>query len=222
MSAPFSRILVLVVALLLARSAGATTSNCAGAADGTACASGCIALGQCTAGACVPTLLRPDGTACSSESPCTFDDHCLLGVCTPGTAVVCPDAPPCGVGYCSPTIGCALSNVCLPDGGVVAGDAGVSQDLGVPADLSLEPNDMCHIPPGAEFYVCEGDDGFYYLPFDAAGSPDGGQGFHVRGSHVADCAFGGARPGQGALALVSLCLLLLWQRQRMAPGRRQR
>ena len=63
MSARFGRILVLAVALLLGRSAGATTSNCAGSADGTACASGCIALGHCMAGACVPTMLRPDGTA---------------------------------------------------------------------------------------------------------------------------------------------------------------
>ncbi len=191
---PCTRLVVAVALTAAASRAWATTSDCNGATDGTPCATVCIATGTCQANVCIAATLRPDGTACSSGDACTTGDHCQAGMCTPGAAVVCPDQLPCKVGSCHPQLGCLLRDLCMPDfgtpdGGVPRGsDLAVSEDMTPVDDLSLEPNDMCFIPPGSEFYQCEGADGFYYLPFDAAVPPDLSVPFHVRGGAVGDCS----------------------------------
>ena len=212
-----NRIFLVALSLMVASSARASTSSCIDTGDGTACATTCVASGMCLAGDCIPITLRPDGTACTTESRCTTGDVCMVGICTVGSAVVCPDRDACERGYCSAAFGCALRNVCKPDLGMppqpdMAGitDGGInppndlgsddmsatSTDGGDIPDLSGVPNDMCVAPLGAEFYTCTGPDGFYYIPFDAATS-DAAEAFHVRGSRPGDCSYGGTGGGSG-------------------------
>lgn len=40
---------------------------------------------------------------------CTVGGFCVLGICTPGTAVVCADGDPCTVAVCDPLRGCVQS-----------------------------------------------------------------------------------------------------------------
>lgn len=198
------------------RMSHASTSSCASAKDGTACVTNCIAAGMCVNKTCVPQTLRPDGTACSAENFCTSGDQCVAGVCTAGPAVVCPDTDACHKGMCDPNAGCAVIDICVPDLGGAGPDMASPTDLGpAPDDLALiKVNDMCFYDPSVEFYTCNGEDGFYYVPADM-GSPDGGNEvpWHVRGSRINDCSIGGVDGTfYGSMLLVAAALL--WVRRR--------
>ena len=225
------RILILAVALLAfaARSAVASTSSCNGAGDGTACVTTCISSGICMMNVCVPVSLRLDGTACSTDNRCTFGDTCLAGECIAGSPLTCPDFDACRVGFCSPLFGCSVRNICRPDMAAsvsdmgtpptsdmaVDVDQGVDLDMGAPDDLTGVPNDMCFVPPGAEFYTCNGADGPYYIPFDASMPADLAlpPNYHVRGSRIGDCAFGGgSAPAPSLIAILFAAVILIRRR----------
>jgi hypothetical protein len=226
------RSVVLALLVLAAPAvAHASASSCQGLGDGTPCTTSCISSGFCMMNVCMSITLRPDGTACSTDNRCTTGDSCINGQCVAGADVVCPDIDVCHPGFCSPQFGCSSRNVCRPDlstnpmdlAGVIQDmsgndDQGVSEDLGdmgEPEDLTGVPNDMCTIPPGSEFWFCEGADGPYYLPLDGSLPPDFAPEPHVRGSRIGDCAFGeGALPGPHWVALIFAALLLLHRRSR--------
>ncbi len=212
-------VLVLILAFAWPRGALATTSSCANAGDGTACIGVCVELGTCVNHVCTAGTLRPNGTPCSSEDVCTTGDACVMGVCVPGVERVCPDRSACEVGVCRLHIGCSFKNVCPPD---LAGVDLVSPpDLEPPPDLiglDLTGVDLCVVPPGSEFFTCDTPDGQYTVDEDAAtdGGRDGGVPFHVRGSRIGDCAFGGgsARDSFGiALLLLALATIVLRSRR---------
>lgn len=186
------RLVIISLAMfVLAPGARASTSSCANAVNGTACVTTCIAAGTCQAKVCVPTQLRPDGTPCSAENLCTSGDQCMAGACVAGSTVVCPDVSECQKGYCEPSQGCVVVNVCTAD---LASDAGPPPDAG-PRDLAIVPvNDMCFYDPSLEFITCNGEDGFYQVPLDSGLLGDAGVDvpFHVRGSRIGDCAIGGS------------------------------
>lgn len=225
-------LLFAALALLTTSPTLASTSTCQGAGDGTACVTTCISSGICMMNNCVPVTLRPDGTACSTDNRCTAGDTCLAGECVAGAPVVCPDLNACFIGFCSPQFGCSLRNVCRPDMAMnppadmattpsdmsVEVDQGVPTDLGEQPDLTGVPNDMCFIPVGAEFYTCTGEDGFYYIPFDAAMPTDAAiNDFHVRGSRIGDCSFGaGAVPAPWLVGFLFAALALFRFRSRRA------
>jgi hypothetical protein len=196
-------LLLILTVLILPVRARATTTSCANATDGTPCVDACIAVGTCTAHVCVPTSLRPAGTPCSTDNPCTISDQCQAGVCVAGSPVICPDQSACLVGVCNPRIGCTVKDACPPD---LAGPSDLGEpDLGG-IDLAPSPSDlagdMCTVPTGSELFSCDNPpDGFF--------ASDGGDAsvetLHVRGSRVGDCSL-----GSGELsAPLGLSLLLL-------------
>ncbi len=74
---------------------GGLAKNCD---DGTACTAD-----SCIAGFCINKPLT--GTPCSDGSLCTVNDACQIGLCVPGTPLVCPDGPGCTVPVCDGTTG---------------------------------------------------------------------------------------------------------------------
>ncbi len=227
------RILLLSAALLAssASSAVASTSSCNGAGDGTACVTTCISSGICMMNVCVPVTLRPDGTACSTDNRCTVGDTCLAGDCVAGALIMCPDLDVCRIGFCSPLFGCSVRNICKPDMAMnvpdmatppmsdmaVEVDQGVDLDMAEPEDLTGVPNDMCFVPAGSEFYTCNGADGPYYIPFDASMPSDLAlpPNYHVRGSRIGDCAFGGgSAPAPSLIAILFAGVILVRRRSK--------
>ncbi len=213
-------VLMLGLALAWPRPAQATTSSCANANDGTPCIGVCVQLGTCQAQVCVAGTLRPDGTPCSSENVCTVGDQCLAGVCVPGAARVCPDKSSCEQGVCNSHIGCTFKNVCPPD---LAGVDSLGGGFSPPEDLlglDLTGLDLCTVPPGSEFLSCDSPDGQYYVLDDAGtdGGADGGVPFHVRGSRVGDCTFGGgaARDSLGVALLLLAVLAAAWRSRKLS------
>jgi hypothetical protein len=188
----------------------AVAGDCSNANDGTPCSQGCVALGTCTNHKCVPGMLRPDGSPCSSNNPCTMNDQCMGGLCIPGGPIICPTKDACNIGICDPTTGCGFTNICPPDLAGQTDDAGVP-DGGAPDLLGL---DLCTVPPGSEFFSCDNPpDGFW---MGDGPPPDGFYAtLHVRGSRVGDCSFGGGELG------ASLAVLLLFTSVVFATRRRQ-
>jgi MYXO-CTERM domain-containing protein len=208
--------------LLVPLVARATTTSCTGASDGTPCSDTCIVVGTCMNQICVPSLLRPDGTPCSSNNPCTVSDQCMAGMCIPGMMRVCPDQDACHVGVCDSHVGCFFKDVCPPDlaGVDLSGSDLGGVDGGEPVDLMS--TDLCTIPPGSEFFTCgPPPDGFFFGIDASIGlNPP----YHVRGSRVGDCAMSGSALGApiGAFLLFGLVALALRRRRNLRdepPGR---
>lgn len=66
-------------------------------------------------GECVATDVKPDGSGCSDQDPCTLIDMCMGGVCQGMAPKNCPAIDDCNAGICNPTNGsCSPSPV--PDG----------------------------------------------------------------------------------------------------------
>ena len=74
-------------------------------------------------GACGVAVLE-DGAACSDGDPCSLDDHCESGVCTP-LALNCDDGNACTDDTCFPGLGCVNLNNLTP---CDDGDACTSSD----------------------------------------------------------------------------------------------
>lgn len=219
--------LVLLAALLLAPlAAQASTSNCMGVGDGTACTSECIMSGTCQGGVCMPVTTQPDGTACASGDKCTVGDSCQAGQCVRGGAISCPGNDACHHGVCVATFGCVILDVCKPDFAMPPGDMSLSPtDMPVsdasatnpdqgPHDMLPVITDACFMPPGAEFLLCPGNDGSVIVPLtDLAGDDLAGYVYadfgprqfgHLRGSRPGDCD---VTPGARTVAPVALFLL---------------
>jgi hypothetical protein len=217
-----SRLALLCALLFAPLVAHASTSNCAGIGDGTACTTQCISAGFCHSNACVATTTRPDGSACSSEDKCTVGDSCLAGQCVPGSAITCPGQDACNVGACVPSVGCVVIDKCKPDLSAPLVDMATSVDQG-PQDLATVITDACFMPPQSEFLICPGVDGPVKVPVDLSGDDltgffgDGGASDlaerygHLRGSRPGDCdvAPGARTTSPLALGLLACALLLL-------------
>lgn len=216
MSHARSPLFILVALLAWPIAARATTSSCATSSDGTPCSDTCVTVGTCTARVCTPGTLRPNGTPCSTENACTISDQCQAGVCVAGTPVTCPNLSACLIGVCNPRIGCTAKNTCGPDLGapdLAAADFASSDGAAQAPDLLGV--DLCTVPSGSEFFSCDDPPDGFFAQSDAAGADASVEPFHVRGSHVGDCAFGGSQvTGASSLVLLLAMLLLLTRRLR--------
>jgi PKD repeat protein len=59
-------------------------------------------------GACVYTI-KPDGTICDDNNPCTVNDVMKGGACTSGTPLTCDDKNPTTADTCDPKSGCVYT-----------------------------------------------------------------------------------------------------------------
>jgi len=218
-----TRLVVLIALLAAPLVARASTSNCMGIGDGTACTTECIMAGTCESNVCVPTSTRPNGSSCSSGDKCTVDDTCQNGQCVPGGAITCPGEDACHVGECVPSIGCVVVTVCKNDLAMPPGDMSPADMR--PSDASAGPDqgphdlldtDACFMPPGSELLVCHYMDGSVIVPLaDLAGDDLAGylyadfgpRGGHLRGSRPGDCD---VAPGARTIAPLALFCLALF------------
>jgi MYXO-CTERM domain-containing protein len=118
----------------------------------------CQAIDGChNAGVCNPangqcsTPLKPNGTVCNDNNPCTQGDTCTGGVCG-GAAVVCAALDGChAAGACNPATG-QCSNPLKPDGSACSDNNGCTQtdtcQSGVcvgSMPVMCPPPDACHV-----------------------------------------------------------------------------
>ena len=142
-------------------SGGCTPTTCA--AQGTTCGSisdgcgGTLNCGPCTCASgchpvcqtCNPATGQCDpvanGTACDDGDACTQADTCQEGVCTAGTAKVCPEQE-CQVGTCNTTGQCAYTN--LPYGTACGTGGGCQNGQCVTCGCSCAPAFGVDCPEG--------------------------------------------------------------------------
>jgi hypothetical protein len=84
---------------------------------------GCDDANVCTVDSCAPAIgcantPVANGTSCAGQSPCTQQDACVAGTCTPNGDLVCSDGNECTIDSCSPvgtpgsqTAACSHGNV---------------------------------------------------------------------------------------------------------------
>ena len=103
----------------------------------------------CTADVCDPTTgcqhEAADGQ-CDDGNACTENDHCVLGVCKPGSAIDCDDQNPCTTDACYPLQGCAHGNNQLPcdDGNACSvGETCGDGECGEGTALNCNDSDPC-------------------------------------------------------------------------------
>lgn len=90
----------------------------------------------CPGGAC--EVGDVDGGKCDDGDACTGSGTCVEGVCEPGTALSCDEAPICQRPICDPVSGCASEPV---EGGYC--DSGDGLDWGTCDGQRMAPIDIC-------------------------------------------------------------------------------
>jgi hypothetical protein len=116
--------------------------------DTTTC-TGCTACSSAT-GTCAPTT----GATCSDGNACTQSDTCVMGVCTPGAAVICAMPTQCqNAGSCDPASGtCSYANkadgtACNADNSACTpGDACKAGVCVAGTAVVCPSSDACHLP----------------------------------------------------------------------------